>query len=278
MPFDKKIVIPFDGMRVLEVDIETKPAEAYVWALFNQNIGLNQIKSPSEILSYAARWQHQKKMMFKSIYHDGKEEMIEGLWDLLDEADVVVHFNGKRFDIPHINRELIEADYVPPSPYHQIDLYHIVRATFKFQSNRLDWVVQQLLDERKLEHQGMPLWTDCMDGVDAAWRKMRAYNKHDVYLLRGVYLKVLPWITRHPNRALYMKNPSRPTCPNCGNQNLRIRAYRETTTRVNAYVQYFCDPNMKSTVKGKNRGYLGGCGAHPRARCAIKRDRTNILT
>lgn len=266
--------IPFQGMKVLEIDIETKPAKAYVWGTFKQNIALNQIEEPVAIICFAARWQHQKSIIFKSVQHHGHEVMMETLWDLLDEADVVVHYNGKRFDIPHINRELIELDFTPPSPYHQIDLYHIVRSTFKFQSNKLDHVVERLLQERKLENDGMPLWTACMAGDRVAWAKMKRYNLHDVRLLRGVYLKLQPWITKHPNRGLYMDPTKDPICPNCGCvETLRIKAYRRTTTRVNAYDQYLCDPAKKDKKTGRH-----GCGFHPRKRIADKRQRNNILT
>ena len=270
--------IPYAGMKVLEIDIETKPAKAYVWGLFNQNIGLSQVDEPVEVICFCARWQHEKKMIFKSVHHDGKPAMVETLWELLDEADVIIHYNGKRFDMPHINRELIEAGYIPPSPYHQIDLYHIIRSTFKFQSNKLDHVVDRLLDERKLENEGMRLWTACMAGDRKAWKKMKAYNVHDVRLLRGVYLILQPWIKKHPNRGLYMDPTTDPICPNCGTSGaLRVRANRKATTRVNAYTQWFCDPS-RVAKEYKTRDDQYGCGFHPRARKADKRQRNNILT
>ncbi|NIV35232.1 MAG: hypothetical protein GWN58_38990, partial [Anaerolineae bacterium] len=52
------------------------------------------------------------------------EGMLEGAWELLDEADAVVHYNGKKFDIPTLNREFVKYGFTPPSPYKQIDLYH----------------------------------------------------------------------------------------------------------------------------------------------------------
>ena len=274
-------VMPFNGMKVLEIDIETKPHEVYAWGLYNQNIGLNQIKSPTQILCFDARWQHETEHMYYSIYHDSFEVMIEKLWELLDEADVVVHYNGKRFDVPHINRELIELDYIPPSPYQQIDLYQIVRRTFKFASNRFDHVVQRLFDMRKLEHQGMELWTACMNNDPDAWATMKEYNIHDVSLLRPTYIRLQPWIKQHPNRGLYVADTSKPVCPNCGaTQTMQIKAYRPAEpgintakTRVNVFPQYFCNPQK---FDDKTQAY--GCGKYSRGRIAIKRDRSGILT
>ena len=159
-------IIPFNGMKVLEIDIETKPHKGYFFGLFNQNIGINMVEEPTQILCFDARWQHETKHMYHSIRDKkGFEGMIEALWDFLDEADVVVHYNGKRFDIPHINREMLELGYFPPSPYQEIDLYSVVRSTFRFMSNKFDHIVQRLFNMRKLDNGGFELWTRCMAGV-----------------------------------------------------------------------------------------------------------------
>ncbi len=276
-------IIPFNGMKVLEIDIETKPHKGYFFGLFKQNIGIDMVEEPTQIICFDARWQHQTKHMYYSIEDSsvGFDAMIEKLWDLLDEADVVIHYNGKRFDVPHINRELLEAGYLPPSPYQQIDLYQIVKLTFRFMSNKFDHVVQRLFDMRKLDNGGFKLWTGCMSGDKASWKIMKTYNKHDVGLLRPTYLRLQPWITSHPNRGLYVADSSKPVCPNCGAvDSMRIKAYRPAEpgintakTRVNVFPQYLCDPER---VDKKSDRY--GCGKYSRGRISIKRDRTGILT
>ena len=140
-------IIPFNGMKVVEIDIETKPHLCYSFQLFKAFISPDMIVEPTEILCWDARWQHQTKHIYRSVREHGKEKMIEDLWHLLDDADAVVHYNGKRFDVPHINREFIEAGYTPPSPYHQIDLYQIVSRTFRFASNKFDHIVDVLFGE-----------------------------------------------------------------------------------------------------------------------------------
>ena len=274
-------IIPFNGMWVLEIDIETKPHLGYFFDLFNQNMGLNQIVEPGGMLCFDARWQHETKHMFSSVEHDGREVMVEKLWDLLNQANVVVHYNGKRFDIPHINRVFLEDEYYPPSPYQQIDLYAVVRSTFRFMSNKFDHIVDQLFGERKLENEGFGLWRKCMDHQKEAWATMKKYNIHDVSLLRPTYLRLQPWIKQHPNRGLYVADTSKPVCPNCGAvEPMRVKAYKPAEpginaakTRVNVFPQYLCDPNRKDKKSKKQ-----GCGAYSRSRISIKRDRTGILT
>ena len=70
--------------------------------------------------------------------------MLEGIHKLLDEADAVIHYNGKRFDIPSLNKEFLLNGMFPPAPFKEIDLLTVARGRFRFVSNKLDYVAQQL--------------------------------------------------------------------------------------------------------------------------------------
>lgn len=232
-------------MKILHLDIETAPNKVYSWGLFNQNIGINQIVEPGYTLCFAAKWHGGNKVMF----HAG-DDMVDAAWNLLDEADVVVHYNGIKFDIPTLNREFVLAGYTPPSPYHQIDLLRTVRRAFRFTSNKLDYVAQQLGLGSKTQHKGMELWHKCMEGDAQAWKVMEKYNKQDVKLTEKLYGKLLPWIENHPNHALYVDNGvDRPTCPNCGGHHLQSRG--TYTTKTQRY-QRFCCSDCGTWTRGRH--------------------------
>ena len=169
-------------MQILIVDIETRPNLAYVWGLWNQNIGLNQISETGQVISFAAKWHGSKNVIFKSDFHDGHEAMVQSAWELLDKADAVVHYNGKAFDIKHLNREFVVAHMPPPSPHVDIDLLSTVKKSFKFPSNKLQHVATQLELGSKVQHDGFDLWLACMNNEEKAWNIMRKYNKQDVVL------------------------------------------------------------------------------------------------
>ena len=86
--------------KVLLLDIETSPLVSFTWGLFDQNIGLNQIKDDWSVLSWAAKWYGEKKMMYQDVRHQKNKRddkaMLAGIWHLLDEADIVVGQNSKR--------------------------------------------------------------------------------------------------------------------------------------------------------------------------------------
>ena len=224
-------------MRILHIDIETAPNKGYFWGLWGQNIAINQIDEPGYTLCWAAKWHGAKEVMFDSVYDSKPRHMLERVHELLDEADVVCHYNGKKFDIPTLNREFFMLEMPPPSPFKQIDLLQTTRRQFRFASNKLDYVAQQLGIGSKINHMGMEMWKDCMNKCPKAWKIMKRYNIQDVKLTEKYYNRLLPWIENHPNWGLYL-DPERPTCRNCGSNKMTKRGVARTTTLT--YDRYQC--------------------------------------
>jgi uncharacterized protein YprB with RNaseH-like and TPR domain len=181
-------------MKILMLDIETTPMQVYTWGLWDQNIGINQIIKHTEMMCFGAKWLGQKKVTFKSVHHDGKQNMIETLHEMMDQADVLIGWNSAAFDHKHIRREFLEAGLEPPSATKDLDLMTVVKANFLFPSNKLDYVAQKLGVGAKVKHSGFELWIDCMDGKESAWREMRKYQIQDVELLDKLYEVLLPWL------------------------------------------------------------------------------------
>lgn len=223
-------------MKILFLDIETAPSTVFVWGLFKQNVQINQIVEPGYTLCWAAKWADSNEILFSSV-RDGMENMLQRIYDLLGEADAVVHYNGQKFDIPTLNGEFLKVGLTPPSTYHQIDLLRTARSQFRLTSNKLDFVAQHLGIGSKVKHRGMDLWRDCMAGDEKAWKQMARYNKQDVRLLPKLYKRLLPWIKKHPNHALY-GDMNRPVCPNCGSPRMLSRGFNNTQTQ--RYRRFCC--------------------------------------
>lgn len=224
-------------MKILLLDIETAPNLVHVWGLWQQNVAINQIQASGYVLCWAAKWYGNKEVMFDSVKQSSHKKMLKRIHKLVDEADVVIHYNGTKFDMPTLNKEFIGHGMCPPSPYKQVDLLKTVRAQFRFPSNKLDYIAQALGLGKKTKHAGHELWVKCMAGDDDAWVEMEKYNRNDVVLLESVYDRVRPWIKSHPNHGLY-DEPGMPVCTNCGSGDLQRRGYARTT--VNKYARYQC--------------------------------------
>lgn len=223
-------------LKILVIDIETAPNLAHVWGIWQQNVGLNQLLESGQVLCFAAKWVGQKKVLFYSDYHNGHDEMIRAAHELLTEADIVVTYNGDRFDLPWLNREFLELGLEPPAPYASVDLLKAVKRKFRFPSNKLDYVVQKLQLGAKVKHVGHTLWIDCLNGSAKAWSQMRKYNRGDITVTEALYNKLQPWIPSHPHVGLYQGNMD--CCPACGSNILhrRGRAY----TSMGVYQRFLC--------------------------------------
>lgn len=192
------------GPKILFIDIETKPIFAHVWSLWENNVGLNQIESDWSVLSIAAKWLHEKEVMYRDNRGnkdlDDDKALLEWAWDLLDEADVVITQNGMRFDIPKLFARFLIKNVrrrKPPRAFKQIDTKVIAKQKFGFTSNRLEYMSEKLNRKyKKLAHKKFPgheLWVACMNGVVAAWEEMRKYNIHDVLALEELWKTFAPW-------------------------------------------------------------------------------------
>jgi DNA polymerase elongation subunit (family B) len=221
-------------LRILYLDIETTPHEGTFWNLFPKYIPINQLKKPTEMLCWAAKWEGEKDVIYRKVTD---ADHIGRMHELLDEADAVCHYNGKAFDVKHINREFAKAGYGPPSPFAQIDLLTVVRQNFKLASNKLDFVCRYFGLGNKVQHVGIELWYGCMEGDERDWKIMEKYNRRDVVLLPKLYKFLRPWIKSHPNAGL-ATSAQKPTCSTCSSTNVQSRGTYATKAAV--YKRYHC--------------------------------------
>lgn len=239
-------------MKILILDIETSPNTAHVWGLWQNNVSLNQLLESSYVLCWAAKWHGKPKVYYASIYDNTKEEMLEQVHAMMDEADVIVHYNGKKFDIPTLNREFVLNRMAPPSPSKQVDVLEHVKRRFRFPSNKLDYVSNALGVGNKHKHEGHTLWIKCMNMVPAAWATMKKYNVQDIKILEKVYDIVLPWINSHPNRALFSDHPEH-SCPSCGSTEVTKQGF--STTMAGRWQRYQCGSCGAWSKGEKVQGY-----------------------
>lgn len=222
-------------MRILIADIETLPALAFVWGLRDQNIGLDQVYADPRMAGMGYKWLGEKKTHWLGEYDMGHGEMVSAIHGVLDQADVVVHFNGTTFDVPWIETEFKLAKLAVPRPFKQVDLYRVVRQRFRFLSNKLQYVTTRLGLEGKMSHSGFKMWAQCYAGDPKAWADMGKYCQQDVRVTEELYLELRPWIRNHPNPELYGK----PAECRCG----AVASYiKDGVTRLAAgsYQQYRC--------------------------------------
>lgn len=194
--------------KVLIFDIETAPIIAHLWSIYQDGVSLNQVVKDWHVLSWAAKWlgapedevMYEDQRNVKNIEDDAK--MLQKIWELLNEADIVITQNGKKFDVKKLNARFILNGFQPPTPFRHIDTLLLARRHFGFTSNKLEYLTEKLcVKYKKLKHKRFPgheLWRKVMSNDSKkekleAWEEMRLYNMFDVLSLEELYTKLIPW-------------------------------------------------------------------------------------
>lgn len=218
------------GPKIVGLDIETSPALVYTYGLFNQNIGIHQIVENPRITCFS--WQNygEKKVNFASEYHDGRQGMLEKLYQVRNSNDIFIGYNSRRFDLPWIDGELLEAGFeIAPKALH-IDLLSVFRANTKYISKKLDYVSQLMLQDKKIDVNTLKLTLECFsddEKVSAkAWALMKRYSIKDTALLFPIFEIVKPWVKMPAPINVFDLD----SCPRCGSVNLVKRGFSYSTT------------------------------------------------
>jgi hypothetical protein len=212
--------------KVLTLDIESRPGQYYAWGPKNDWIASGMMIDPGGMMCFAAKWLGQDEIMF----FRGPDAVKEA-HRLLSEADLVVTYNGDRYDLKRLNNEFLKAGMAPPKPYRSIDLIKTNRKQFDLPYKKLDYLAQVTELGGKVKHSGFDLWIDCMADDPEAWKLMEEYNKHDVVLTEGLYVKLLPWLSNVPHMGMFVAEGR---CPYCGSENIE-----HTEEYVTALVQKY---------------------------------------
>ena len=254
------------ALKVLILDIENAPMLSYHWGVWQQNIGapMRLEDNRSYMMSIAMKWLGEDKIHYFETRTEDDSNLVKETLKFLEEADIVIAHNGKKFDMKKINAYAIMNGLNPPSPYRQIDTLVEARKHFAFERNTLAHLADALKCAPKLDHakfKGFDLWKECMAGNEEAWEEMKKYNIQDINTLEEVYLKMRPYIKAHPNMAT-LGNSFEKRCTACNSKKIREDGY--SVTNVSKFRRYKCEV----------------CGSFSRARTNLlgKEVRENLLT
>lgn len=229
------------GPKVLVFDIETAPNLAHVWRFFKENIHGDMLQKDGHIMSFAAKWLGNPRVIYAENRKGGcDKDLVKKLIKLIDEADVVIGHNAKKFDMGWVRSKAAIHRLKPPSPVKVIDTYIESKKHFWFESYRLAFLAEKFGVKPKSKHANFPghtLWSECLKGNAKAWQEMRAYNIQDVETTEDLYFAIRPWITNHPNAGIYIED-SEPRCPKCGSVHVQKRGF--AVTNLSKFQRYQC--------------------------------------
>lgn len=232
--------------KILILDVELSPTIMYGWSLFNQNHGLNMIIEDFYIISFSAKWYGESEVF----YYDKRDSwdneyddfLCEKLWQLMNEADIVVGQNSKKFDVKKINTRLLVNGFKPPSNYRQADTLEIAKRKFGFISNKLEYMTDKFcIKYKKLKHgkyAGFELWKECLSGNIDAWEEMEKYNIYDVLSTEELWTVFRPWDNKAINLGVY-GDESVTTCNGCGSHEFSFNGF--AYTNLSKFSKFVCN-------------------------------------
>lgn len=235
---------PENKVKILFLDIETAPAAGFYFGnRYEINISQDQVISESFILTYSAKYLGNENVIYGALdYDEVKAEddyrIVAELYDLLNEADIVVAHNGKAFDIKVINARLVYNKFNPPLPYKVVDTLLLARRAFKFPSNKLDALCKYLGIGGKISIAGFATWKGYLNGDPKSMEEMVEYNNNDVLILEELYLTLRAWDNQHPNLNVYAGGKD--VCPCCGGESFAL-VRKFSYTNVSEFTTYHCN-------------------------------------
>jgi len=229
-------MVPFT---VLYYDIETAPMISHLWNPKVSFVGQHMNISDTYVLTWAAKWGHQKSIKSASmrpseLHEQDDSRIVLQLADMIRKADIVVAHNGDRFDLKKLNGRVALHGEEPLGPVKTIDTLKLSRKSFGYSYHNLDFLAKTFLGEKKIKTD-FDLWVRATHGDEAAMREMSRYCRYDVVLLEQVLEAIKPYVVGLPR----MVSGTGVLCVYCGSSDLQKRGTRETNAFT--YQQYQCN-------------------------------------
>ena len=193
----------------------------------------------SEDVEFAAEWEV-----------GGYDGFMRAVWDVFDQADLIIGHNADRFDARHLMGGWAEMGLPAPSPYKVIDTLKIARGTFAYESNTLDALNKRLGIDAKTDKYDSRIARAAVNGDKEAQETLSAYNRGDIIASEALFDRLRPFAKGIPHLGMWTDDAL--ACPSCGHT--MTATGRTVHANVQRYEHLTC-PN---------------CGAHARGTTTLK--------
>lgn len=138
--------------------------------------------------------QDRKKLGDVKTWRRIDKELLEKLSEGIQKFDMLVHFNGRSFDIKFINTRLLKNGLPLLPPMKQLDIYQIARHRLRLRSKRLDALKSFLEVDDFEEGHRWEYWQMAGAGVKEGYDYVVEHCKRDVDRLAEVAIKMKNFI------------------------------------------------------------------------------------
>ena len=205
--------MPKKGPKILIFDIESTNLTA--------NFGF--------MLCFGYKWRGQKKVHVPTIRDFPGKNVVDDsglvahVREIINSADLLISYNGRRFDIPFIDTRCLAHRLEPLAPIPHVDVYmDIARSRLRLHSKRLAAVQEFLETDDNKTPISYKDWVLAASGDKKALKEVRRHCYYDITTLEEVYDRLAPLHRNHPRINGY--GP----CTACGSEQMQSRGYSMT--------------------------------------------------
>ncbi len=260
-PKDKKEI------KYLYWDLETSLMQGYFFDIWQVNIPISRVTKHSHLLSNS--WaindgEVQGIRLTPEQVRTGDDfDVVVDTIRAINKADVIVTFNGKKFDVKKLNTRALFWGFPPIAYPKHIDLMQDAKRLFKFPSNSMQNISLYLGEEGKIATGGSRLWERCAEWedyetCDAALEEMLKYGKQDIDATRDLHRRFLGWSKNTPNIGMITKSINGEKdglkCVHCGSDDV-IMEDKVGYTAMSTFDLYRCG---ESSCRGVSRVNASG--------------------
>ena len=236
--------------RILFWDLESSLMQGMFFGLWGENIQFKRVTKQSHLLTASWAFNDDEvqgvRLTPEDVETGNDLEIVVKMIQAINSADVIVTFNGKRFDYKLLNARALFWGLPPVKPVKHIDLFEQAKKVFKFPSNSMQNISMYLGENGKLQNSS-DLWERCSDSsnyvvCDNALNEMLIYNKRDIIATRDLFYRFRGWMKGVPNIAT-ITNDKKSTeylrCTHCGSLNVD-KMNENTYTTASSFNLYRC--------------------------------------
>lgn len=234
-------------------DIETSFNTVWSWRTGQQYINADQVIDERAIICISWKWADDP--IVHSLTWDRNQsdkEMLKSFILELNKADEVIAHNGDKFDIRWLRTRCLKNGIQMFPKYQSLDTLKLVRSSFNFNSNTLNYIAKYLGLGEKLETGGINLWKEIIfNNNQESLDKMVEYCNQDVILLEKVYNHLKNYLPHKTHNGV-LNNKEKFSCPECSSYNQRCNKIYSTAQGTKKYHLRCNDCGRSHTVNESN--------------------------
>lgn len=253
-------------LNILYWDLESSLMGTLTFGLWNQNISGNRITKHSHLLSNSWAFNDESPQgvrLSPEDVRDGNDLLVVvDTIRAIEKADLLVTFNGKRFDVPLLKTRALYHGLPPIKFAPHLDLMQESKKNFRFPSNSMQNISLYLGEHGKLATSGRNLWERCYrwqerDDCNEALKQMLTYGLQDIDATRDLHKRLQGWFKSPVNIALITKEINGVNtkdnhellCPHCASKDVS-KLGSKAFTSVSSFDIYRCGD---SSCRGLSR-------------------------